>query len=182
MPLTSDEKNLVEFWASENELLINQNSVEDLGNYRDLILSWSARINLISRSDLPLILKNHILDSLGPVNMIPQGSSVIDIGSGAGLPGIPLSIVRPDISVLLLESIHKKALFLRAAAKDLKLENVEVEEGRLEMLEQDRKFDIATVRALPRLENLIDKIQALIKRGGMIIYYEKRGSYRGIHI
>jgi 16S rRNA (guanine527-N7)-methyltransferase len=182
MPLSLSEIKAVESWADGHKFTIDQESIEKLGRYRDLIVTWSGRMNLVSRSDIPHILTNHILDSLGPVAMIPSGSRVIDIGSGAGLPGIPLAIARDDITVSLLESIHKKALFLRTAQGELGLEKLAVLEERLEMTERDRSFDIATVRALPRLENLIDKVQALIRPGGMIIYYEKRGIYRGIHV
>jgi 16S rRNA (guanine527-N7)-methyltransferase len=182
MPFEPFELRAIEDWGEKNKISLTPLMLDRLGIFRYLLVSWSDRMNLVSRSDIPRILTNHILDSLGSASMIPPGSRVIDIGSGAGLPGIPLAIVRDDITITLLESIHKKIVFLKAALDELELKNVSILEKRLESMERIRAYDVATIRALPRLESQIERIQALIRPGGMIIYYEKRGVYRGIHV
>jgi len=169
-------------WFSENKINDSVDKIARLQIYFELIDSWSTRVNLVSRADIPLLVKNHFLDSLAPIEMIPHSSSLIDVGSGAGLPGIPLAIARADISVTLLESVHKKVLFLRQAILKLALQNVSVIEGRLEEMDRSKNYDIATVRALPKIERQIERIHNLVKPGGKIIYYEKRGVYKAIHI
>jgi 16S rRNA (guanine527-N7)-methyltransferase len=146
--------------------------------YKELILSWSKRVNLLSGKDLGLIIQNHFLDSLAPINEIPEEGLIIDIGSGSGFPAIPLSLLRPAAKFTLTESVHKKVLFLKEAKRKLSLDNVEILEGRFEELRLERSFDIATVRALPKIKTLMGEIHEIIKPGGKIIYYEKRGHYR----
>jgi 16S rRNA (guanine527-N7)-methyltransferase len=182
MPLSFLEKKTIEIWAIEHGIAFGAEQVKKLGQYRDLIVSWSGRMNLVSRADIPHVLTHHILDSLGATSLIPSGSHAIDIGSGAGLPGIPLAIARADISMTLLESVHKKVVFLKEALRELSLANVTILEGRLETIRRTKAYDLATIRALPKLKTLIVKVQELVRPGGMIIYYEKRGVYRGIDV
>jgi 16S rRNA (guanine527-N7)-methyltransferase len=151
--------------------------ITKIANYQDLIHSWAGRINLISKGDRASIIEDHILDSLGPLDLVPQTGSLIDIGTGAGMPGIPLAILRPMLQVTLLESVHKKILFLRAVKDRLELANVEILEGRLEELEFSQKYDIVTLRALPKWESYLETIRGIIKPGGKIIYYKQRGLY-----
>jgi 16S rRNA (guanine527-N7)-methyltransferase len=176
------DMNIIKGWQSKQGVAFEIGAIEKFEKLRDLVISWSKRINLVSKNDLDHLLKNHILDSVGPVNMISPGSSVIDIGAGAGFPGIPLAILMGDISVSLLESVHKKVLFLKEAKRELNLTNVTICENRIETLGVERAFDVATVRALPNLPSLVEKIQRLVRPGGLIIYYEKRGLYKGIHV
>jgi 16S rRNA (guanine527-N7)-methyltransferase len=182
MHLSNRELEEISDWSARAGLVLDRASIDRLVAYRDLIVRWSERMNLVSRGDIPHLLGNHVLDSLTPVAEIPDSARLIDIGSGAGLPGIPLAIVRPDLDVTLLESIHKKAVFIRNAISTLGLRNVTLIESRLETMELKRDFDIATIRALPRRDNLIEKIQALVRSGGKIIYYEKRGVVKSMHV
>jgi 16S rRNA (guanine527-N7)-methyltransferase len=153
-----------------------------LSLYHDLILLWSNRMNLVSGGDMKNLISNHFLDSLDPIAEIPDTGEMIDIGSGAGFPAIPFAIFRPRLKVTLLESIHKKILFLKTVKEYLGLENTEVIEMRLEQFSAPRKFDLATIRALPGREKHIGKIKELIKSEGKIIIYEKRGLFRVVSV
>jgi len=106
-----------------------------LGRYAGLVRSWNQKVNLVSRRDADRILAYHVLDSLAASSFIPPDSRVADIGSGAGLPGIPLAICREDVTMFLVESIAKKARFLEAAVAELGLPNVKVLHARAESLE-----------------------------------------------
>src|SRR4030067_2394190 len=141
MPLSFSERRTIENWQTQHKVKIRPEQVEKLGQYRDLIVSWSGRMNLISKSDIPLILTNHILDSLEAVILLPHKSHVVDVGSGACLPGIPLAITRDDISMTLLESVHKKVVFLKEALNDLRQANVSILEARLETTIRTRSYD-----------------------------------------
>jgi 16S rRNA (guanine527-N7)-methyltransferase len=182
MLLTDSEEGIIRAWSGAAGLLVNTEMLRKAGIFKGLILSWSKRINLLSDKDLDLIIKNHFLDSLVPLNEISHEGRFIDIGSGSGFPGIPLALLRPAASFTLTESVHKKILFLREAQRALSLDNIEIFEGRFENLGLPRSFDMATVRALSRIKTLMPKIHEIVKPGGKIIYYEKRGLYRLIPV
>lgn len=146
--------------------------------YRDLVLDWNKRFNLVSTNDRDKIITRHFIDSLSPLDILPEKGDLIDIGSGAGFPGIPLAIARPSMSITLLESVHKKALFLREAISQMQIQNISIIEARLEYLISDINYDFVTLRALPRWEKLLKKIRRLLAPSGKIIYYDKFGSYR----
>lgn len=106
-----------------------------LGRYAGLVRDWNQQVNLVSRRDADRILAYHVLDSLAASSLIPPDARVADVGSGAGLPGIPLAICREDVTMLLVESIAKKARFLETAVTELGLPNVKVHHARAESLE-----------------------------------------------
>jgi 16S rRNA (guanine527-N7)-methyltransferase len=180
MPLNAIEQKKLISWLEQKKIPPGEVIFDKISKYHDLILSWSKRINLVSKQDQGKLLENHILDSLGPIEMIPSTGNLIDIGSGAGLPGIPLAIVYPSLNVTLLESIHKKVLFLRVTIDQLGLDNIRIFEGRLEGLNEFEYYDIATIRALPKWESHLERIKSLIKPDGKIIYYEYRSVYNQI--
>ena len=173
---------MIRAWFEAAGLPVDVEILRKVGIFKGLILSWSKRINLLSGKDVGLIIKNHFLDSLGPINEIPHEGRFVDIGSGSGFPAIPLALLRPAAFLTLTESVHKKVLFLRQAQRELSLVNIEILEGRFENLALPRSFDMATVRALPRLMILMPRIHEVVKPGGKIIYYEKRGHYRLIPV
>jgi 16S rRNA (guanine527-N7)-methyltransferase len=118
--------------------------LDQFRKYLDLLLTWNRKINLTAITDPEDVLDKHFLDSLATVPLVPAGR-LIDVGAGAGLPGIPIAIVRSDVRVSLLESIGKKASFLRTAVHELGL-GCEVLEVRLEEY-AGPKFDTAISRA-----------------------------------
>ncbi len=180
MPLTPDELQALNTWAETSKTHPKSLPIKKIDRYKDLILSWSKRINLVSKKDLGKIIENHIIDSLGPEALIPTQGDLIDIGSGAGFPGIPLALIFPELNVTLLESIHKRILFLKAVMAELELPNIRICEGRLEDLSTEKIYDIATVRALPKWESHLPQIKKLLKPEGKIVYYKYRGVYEQI--
>lgn len=170
-PTGSDSK--IERWFVDNRLIKPLDFKRRTEIFHDLILEWSTRMNIVSKNDLDSLLERHILDSLTPIAFIPETGRLIDIGSGAGFPGIPIALIRPQIKITLLESRHKKVLFLREARNRLNLENVSIEEGRLEDFAPASLYDIATIRALPRWEKHLKRIKSFLRPDGHIIYYRK---------
>jgi 16S rRNA (guanine527-N7)-methyltransferase len=132
--------------------------VDRFAVYRELLLDWNQRVNLISRRDEARIVTRHFLDSLGLVTVeeFPRDSRAMDLGSGAGFPGIPLKLIRPDLRISLVESKRKKALFLRRVIEKLKLDGVEVVMGRVEELAEGLgTFDFIVSRSVTDLITLV---------------------------
>jgi len=144
--------------------------------YTDLLRSWNRRINLFSRRDEAHLVLRHILPSLAPLAVLPKGPlRVMDIGSGAGFPGLPLKIVRGEISIALVESKRLRALFLRRVVEELALEGVQVIQGRAEVIAQGPAhrgaYDWAIARAVADLSTLLRYVSPFLReRGGLIAY------------
>jgi 16S rRNA (guanine527-N7)-methyltransferase len=139
--------------------------------YEQLLREWNARVNLVSRRDLDRLAAYHFLDSLTAATLIPQGAVVCDVGSGGGLPGIPLKIARDDISLVLVESVRKKALFLEQAVRELGLERATVRAERAEAI-QDVKVDVVVCRLVGKTAEVARWVAGLLKPGGRIILYK----------
>ena len=122
--------------------------------YLALIRKWNQVHNLTAVREPEIMLTRHLLDSLAVLPHI-AGPRIVDVGSGAGLPGIPLALVRPDWQVVLLESNHKKAVFLQQARIELQLENVEVAAERAENFHPEAKFNTVVSRAFSDLTDFI---------------------------
>jgi 16S rRNA (guanine527-N7)-methyltransferase len=140
--------------------------------YLALLQKWNRTHNLTAIREPERMLTHHLLDSLATLRHLPQqGASLrlIDIGSGGGLPGIPLAIARPGWTVTLLDSNAKKAAFLRQAAAELPLPNVEVAATRAEGYVADRPFDVVISRALSDLAQFVAVAGHLVAPGGRMI-------------
>jgi len=130
---------------------------------------WNRAYNLTALKDDRDIIIKHFFDSLLFLKAFPQGSgNVCDVGSGAGFPGIPIAIGRPDISITLIEPSRKKCAFLRNIKKVISLNNVEVLEARVEDIE-GHDFDIAVTRALFSINDFIKKAKHVLKKNGCFI-------------
>ena len=125
-----------------------------LVQYLVLLEKWNQVYNLTAIRDLTKMVGAHLLDSLSVIPHL-SGENVLDVGSGAGLPGIPLALLWPDTRVTLLDSNHKKAAFLRQAVIELELKNVEVVNERVETWEPPRKFDLVISRAFSDLAEFL---------------------------
>lgn len=142
-----------------------------LRKYEQLLRKWNVRVNLVSRKDLDRLAAYHFLDSLTAASLIPQGAAVCDVGSGGGLPGIPLKIARDDISLVLVESVRKKALFLEQVVRELGLERATVRAERVEAI-RDVKVDVAVCRLVGKTAEVARWVAGMLKPGGRIILYK----------
>ncbi|MBN2465751.1 16S rRNA (guanine(527)-N(7))-methyltransferase RsmG [candidate division WOR-3 bacterium] len=156
------------------ELELTQAQYDNLVRYTQLLRDWNQRINLVSRRDTDRILSYHIIDSLAVQRLVPQGARVCDIGSGAGLPGLPLAIVRSDIEVLLVEASQKRGQFLRTAVAELGLADVEVVNERAESL-PPLKCDVVLSRLSGPLRDAVRYANPHRKPTGTVVLYKTRG-------
>jgi 16S rRNA (guanine527-N7)-methyltransferase len=146
--------------------------------YRQELLDWNTRTNLTAITDPEQVLLKHFLDSLSLLLAYDQPRThLLDIGSGAGFPGLPLKIVRPEWQVTLLEATNKKVLFLRHMVEILQLEGIEVLHGRAEELsrkpEYRAAFDVVTARAVASLPVLLEYCAPWCRIDGRIILPKK---------
>ncbi len=177
-PLPTGAPGQLENWFRERNLDLPDGFIHRIQIYHDLILSWSERMNLVSRGDLNNLVDRHILDSLVPLSEIPEHGTLADIGSGAGFPAIPLAMVRNELRITIVEARHKKILFLKEACRKLELRSIDLVETRLEKFHPETPFDLVTIRALPGWESLMPDIGRILKPSGKLIYYERPGKCR----
>jgi 16S rRNA (guanine527-N7)-methyltransferase len=133
--------------------------------YLTLLDKWNRVYNLTAVRDVERMVSHHLLDSLAAVPYF-RGEAVLDVGSGGGLPGIPLAIARPQLQVTLIDSIAKKTAFLRQAKADLGLANVNVVTGRVEDYRPQSGFDVITSRAFSDLREFVTLTRHLLKPSG----------------
>ena len=140
----------------------------------ELLDKWNRVHNLTSIRDRAKAVSVHILDSLTIVPYL-QGKRLLDAGSGAGYPGIPIALVKPDIEVDLLDSNHKKCAFLRQAVAELGLKNVQIVCERLESWRPSERFDCVVSRAVAEIAEVIGLVHHLLAPGGVI------AAMKGLH-
>ena len=134
---------------------LTEKQIEQFAALDELYKDWNAKINVISRKDIENLYPHHILHSLGIAKMprFKPGSSVMDIGTGGGFPGIPLAILFPEVQFLLIDSIGKKIKVAQAVAEGIGLENISFRHCRGE--EEKGKFDFVVSRAVMPLADLV---------------------------
>ena len=138
-----------------------------------LLQKWNEKINLTSEKDALSILERHVFDSLQYLRWLNPSHKILDIGSGAGFPGIPLKIIHPDLTITLLDSQKKRCSFLRVAIRSLNLKDVEVAEGRVESFFNQESFtgifDRVCFRGYSSLETCLTVGLPFLKTGGLVI-------------
>jgi len=138
-----------------------------------LLEQWNRRFNLTAVRDVDTMVARHLLDSLAVARFV-RGDSLIDIGSGAGFPGLPLAVARPQLQVTLLDSRMRRVEFLRAVCAELQLGNVEVVRARVEDYRPARKFDTLTVRAFAPLARTLRLTVNLHRPGARLLAMKGR--------
>ena len=146
---------------------------DSLRQYLTLLLRWNLKINLTATSDLGEILRRHIGESLFGASLLPARTGTLyDIGSGAGFPGIPLKLARPDWELVLVESDHRKAAFLSEVVRTLNLESARVVAERFDQLDtQPAVADVVTARALGQYDGLLVWARKALRPGGIVILW-----------
>jgi 16S rRNA (guanine527-N7)-methyltransferase len=142
---------------------------EPLARYLALLLRWNATYNLTAIRDPREMVTKHLLDSLAMAPFVRDVPTLADLGTGPGLPGIPLAVVTPGLRVTLVESNGKKARFMREALRVLGLGNAEVAESRIEALDRPGAFAAITARALATLPQIITLGGHLLAPGGVLL-------------
>ena len=135
---------------------LNDVQIERFSKLKNIYSDWNNKINIISRKDIDNIYERHVLHSLVIAKFIKfnKGTTVLDLGTGGGFPGIPLSIIFPDVNFILVDSIRKKIVVVDAIVNELRLKNVKSEWSRAENL--DYKYDFLVTRAVAKMPLIIE--------------------------
>jgi 16S rRNA (guanine527-N7)-methyltransferase len=157
-------------------LALTPEAQQRLLDYLALVAKWNRAYNLTAVREPEKMLTHHLLDSLAVLPHL-RGPRVLDVGSGAGLPGIPLALARPEFNFTLLDASDKKTAFLRQAAIELPLRNVEVVCARVERWTAPAPFDTVISRAFAEMADFVTLAGRLCARGGMMI--AMKGVYPG---
>ena len=154
--------------------------LSQLSTYLDLLVKWNARTNLSSIRNPKEIVQRHFGEALFTSARLPDTGTLLDFGSGAGFPGLPIALAKPTLRVTLAESQNKKAAFLREVVRVLAV-SVEVWSQRAELLPGARRFDLVTMRAVDKPSAALESARLLLVPGGKL-YHLTSGSAEGIAV
>ena len=158
-----------EFIKYNKLFAIPENEIEKFYQYMKLLLEWNEKINLTAITDESEIIRKHFIDSLTISKLIKEDTNVVDVGTGAGFPGMPLAITK-KVKVTLVDSLNKRINFLNIVKEAIELDNVNTVHGRAEEVGQNEKyrekFDYAVSRAVAPINVLLEYMLPLVKVGG----------------
>ena len=159
--------------ASKIEIELSLDEIEKLYKFMYLLLEWNEKINLTAITEPEDIILKHFVDSITIKKYIKSENKVLDMGTGAGFPGIPLKIISSDTYFTLLDSLNKRIIFLNEVCDKLKLDKIENIHSRAEELAKNKKYreqyDVVTSRAVARLASLVEYMLPFVKVGGKCI-------------
>ena len=160
-------------WEKYFDFHFSVEQLEQFFAYMNLLIEWNKKMNLTAIIEPNEIILKHFIDSITILKEIDSNSKIIDVGTGAGFPGIPLSIMNPTLKITLVDSLNKRLIFLQEVIKELGLKNIEIIHARAEELGQNKKyrecFDVATSRAVANLSTLSEYLIPLVKIDGKVI-------------
>ncbi len=150
---------------------LSEDQIENLTIFGNLLIRWNQRTNLTAIRESVAIVDRHLIESVAAAAIVPVGATtLLDYGSGGGLPGIPISICLPEIKVTLAESQSKKVAFLREVVRTLKL-NAAIHPGRVAELRPRAWFEVVTLRAVDRMAEAVQEARDRLVAGGSMIIY-----------
>ena len=159
--------------SKEIDIELSEGQLAQFKKYMDLLLEWNEKINLTAITEEDEVVLKHFVDSMTVLKYIDEGASIVDVGTGAGFPGIPVSIAKDDVNVTLVDSLNKRINFLQEVISEINLTNIKAIHSRAEDFGQNKehreKYDISVSRAVANLSVLVEYLLPLVKVGGKCI-------------
>lgn len=162
---------------SKYSIEINDLQAEKFVKYYDFLIEENKKFNLTAITDFEQVILKHFIDSVLPINEIKHNAKIVDVGTGAGFPGIPIKILRDDVDILLVDSLEKRIKFLNELIKLLSLKKIKTLHSRAEDIGNNREtFDVSLSRAVAKVNTLSEYLIPYVKVGGKIIMYKGKNS------
>ena len=162
----------LDYKAKQLDIYLQEEQLKKFYLYMNLLLEWNQKINLTAITEPNEIILKHFVDCITIEKFIQNGQNIIDVGTGAGFPGIPLGIMK-NLDITLLDSLNKRIIFLQEVIKNINLKNINTIHARVEEFAKNKKnrekFDIATSRAVAPLNVLLEYLLPLVKVNGICI-------------
>lgn len=165
-PSSVDLANFLARGLDDMRLDVNAERQKKLLEYLAQLVKWNATYNLTAVRDPLRMVAIHLLDSLAVAPYLPPGANVADVGCGAGLPGIPLSLIRPDMTITLIDAVSKKIAFVQHVIGTLGIPNAKAQHARVEAASSEGPFDVVISRAFAELKDFVVSSRALLGTGG----------------
>lgn len=169
MSIEFKASDLYERVREEIDLTLTDDQAEKLARFSSLLLKWNKAYNLTSIKSAEEVVRLHIVDSLTLVQhfdeLVGSAKKVLDVGSGGGLPAVPLAVMRPDLSVTMVDAVQKKTIFQRQACVACRLSNAKALHARVETL-RGEKYDVITSRAFASLKDMVELTRELLTDDG----------------
>ena len=166
-------RNKIKCLSNEINVDLSEENIDKFCCFKDLLVEWNKKMNLTAITEENVIVLKHFIDSLTALKYIDNNKKIIDVGTGAGFPGIPIAIMKEDVKLTLLDSLNKRLIFLNEVISKNNLCNVELVHGRAEDLGQNKeyreKYDISISRAVANLSTLSEYLLPFVKVGGKCI-------------
>ena len=160
-------------YCKEIDIVITEKKIKNLYQYMKLMLEWNKNVNLTAITDEKEVIIKHFIDSISINKYIKEANNVMDVGTGAGFPGIPLKILNEDTDFILVDSLNKRINFLEEVKKELSLNKLKLLHARAEELAKDKEYreniDIVISRAVARLRILVEYMLPFLKENGLCI-------------
>ena len=173
---SAELEDLLEMGARELEISLPAATVKKVFLYLSELREWGEKINLVGTDNPRKLLTEHFLDCLAPVSLLRPGDFTLDLGSGAGLPGIPVKLARPELRMVLLEQRQKRSVFLRQVIRTLGLTGIEVIQGQAETRGVREvlagTFDAVLSRATGKLKEVLGIGPPFLKPGGKLLVFK----------
>ena len=169
------EQILKELFEKYN-LEYDDSKIAQIIKFYDMVIETNKVMNLTNITEEKEFAINNILDCILPMKIIPVNAKVLDIGAGAGFPSIPLKIMRPDLDIVMVDSLNKRVNFLKTVIQKLDLKNITANHMRIEdfAVNNKERFDIVVARAVARLNTLLEYSLPLVKIKGKVIAYKSQ--------
>jgi 16S rRNA (guanine527-N7)-methyltransferase len=151
---------------------MDRHQIDQFALYAGELIKWNRKMNLTAITEAQALAVKHFLDSIAPAALIPPDACLLDIGSGAGFPGIPLKIVRPDLKVTLIDAVRKKVNFQKHVIRTLGLEHVGAHQTRAEQFSAEKPFDVIITRALSTLREFAALALPLLAEDGVMLAWK----------
>ena len=171
--MNDDFKNKMIELSKKINIDITDEQLEKFYRYMELLLEWNEKINLTAITEVDEVILKHFIDSMTVLKYLKDDESIIDVGTGAGFPGIPIAIMKQKEKITLLDSLNKRINFLNEVCNELRIDNVKTYHGRAEEYgnnkEHREKYDIAVSRAVANMTTLVEYLLPFVKVGGICI-------------